>query len=161
MHFAPLNSVFVSSSYPRSTDRPPVLNKVIWSVLQVLEVSVSSNSDFCVSGPVSRSTEKEGTGIADTDGSHPELGGRWHYDPGQRCLHVPGHGSVRWKWGTQGQSAMARCSALQRGWEQNRVEGQGGCWTAGGPVLVSKLFFLKQWRMSWGKMDLRTEHNLY
>lgn len=50
---------------------------------------------FCVSGPVSGSAEKEGTGAADSDGGHPELGGGRHYDPGQRCVHVPGRGPVR------------------------------------------------------------------
>ena len=75
-------------------------------MLQVLEASVSSLTVvFCVSGPVSGSTEKEGTGIADSDGGHPELGGRRHYDPGQRCVHVPGHGPVRRERGTQGLSS--------------------------------------------------------
>lgn len=59
----------------------------------------------------------------------------------------------------QGPSAVAPCPPLQSG--GNGVEGRGGCWTGGGPVPISRVSFLKQFKMPWGKMDLRAEHNLY
>ena len=51
-------------------------------------------------GAVSGGAEEEGTGAADPDGGHPQLGGRRHQDPGQRRLHVPGPDPVCWQRGT-------------------------------------------------------------
>ena len=58
-------------------------------------------------------------------------------------------------------SEVHRARALWRGvplcsvgGNRTELEGQGGCWTAGGPVLVSKLFFLKTMEKVLGKDGL-------